>query len=107
MQTRPTSGPSRASSVSRFRVESAGLMQARSIKVDELKAMIVSGRSTVDGQQSTAISSASLQQNIPNPFTNTTKIGYTLPQKFNSAQIVITDKNGKTLKTVNVSDSGK
>jgi hypothetical protein len=63
--------------------------------VDELKAMIVSGRSTVDGQQSTAISSASLEQNIPNPFTNTTKIGYTLLQKYTNAQIVITDKTVK------------
>ena len=73
--------------------------------------MIVSNRSPlnagVNGQPSTVISAASLQQNIPNPFTNSSTINYTLPQKFASAQIVITDKNGKTLKTVNVSDSGK
>ena len=50
---------------------------------------------------------SSLQQNIPNPFTNTTSISYSLPNKFSSAQIVITDKNGKTLKAVNVSGSGK
>jgi hypothetical protein len=50
---------------------------------------------------------SSLQQNIPNPFTNTTSIGYSLPQKFISAQIVITDKNGSTIKSVNVSGSGK
>jgi hypothetical protein len=30
-----------------------------------------------------------------------------LTQKFSNAQIVITDKNGKTLKTVNISSSGK
>ncbi len=50
---------------------------------------------------------ASLQQNIPNPFNSTTKINYTLPQKFTNAQIVITDKSGKTLKAVTISGSGK
>jgi hypothetical protein len=74
-------------------------------EMEELKAMIVSNQSAVNGQQSTAISPASLQQNIPNPFTNTTIISYTLPQSRNSgtAQIVITDKSGKTLKAINVS----
>ena len=76
-------------------------------QIDELKAMTVSNRSTVNSQRSTAISSASLEQNIPNPFTNTTTINYTLPQKFTNAQIVITDKTGKTLKVVNVSGSSK
>ena len=69
-------------------------------QINELKAMIVSG-------QSTTISSASLQQNIPNPFTHTTNIGYSLNQKFAAAQIVITDKSGKTLKSVKISESGK
>ncbi len=56
----------------------------------------------------------SLQQNIPNPFTHTTTIGYLLPQKFTNAQIVITDKSGNTLKAVTlpagrqgISGSGK
>ncbi|MEP6465765.1 MAG: tail fiber domain-containing protein [Parafilimonas sp.] len=50
---------------------------------------------------------ASLQQNIPNPFSNTTSIGYILPKRFTAAQIVITDKSGVTLKSVNISGSGK
>jgi hypothetical protein len=56
---------------------------------------------------STGISSASLEQNIPNPFSNSTTIGYALPQKFSSAQIIITDKNGTQLKQINVSSVGK
>lgn len=48
-----------------------------------------------------------LQQNIPNPFTNTTIIGYSIPSKFSNAQIVITDKNGKNLKQINISGTGK
>jgi hypothetical protein len=59
-------------------------------------------------QYNVALSNAaSLEQNIPNPFTNTTTIGYTLPQKFSSAQIIIADKNGKVLKQLSLSGAGK
>src|SRR6266536_278561 len=50
--------------------------------------------------------SARLEQNIPNPFISATTITYSLPSKFTSAQIIITDKNGKHLKQLNVSGSG-
>jgi hypothetical protein len=58
-------------------------------------------------KQTQTMSSASLDQNIPNPFSNTTTINYSLPQHFTSAQIIITDNAGKVLKQVNVSGSGK
>ncbi|MFZ1798730.1 MAG: hypothetical protein WAU24_02610, partial [Chitinophagaceae bacterium] len=77
-------------------------------QMDELKSMITSGnQSSFINQQSTVISSASLEQNIPNPFTNSTTINYSIPQKFTSAQIIITDQNGKVLKQLNVSGGGK
>jgi len=50
---------------------------------------------------------ASLEQNIPNPFTNTTTIAYNLPQKFSSAQIIITDRNGKQLKQLTLGNAAK
>jgi hypothetical protein len=53
------------------------------------------------------LSDASLAQNTPNPFINTTTINYVLPQKFTTAQIVITDKNGKQLKRLNIPSAGK
>ncbi|MFZ1800678.1 MAG: tail fiber domain-containing protein [Chitinophagaceae bacterium] len=53
------------------------------------------------------LSSASLEQNAPNPFSNVTTIGYTLPAQVTSAKIIITDKTGKTLKEILVSGSGK
>ena len=59
--------------------------------------------STVDGQRLTA----SLEQNIPNPFNKTTTINYTLPQHYSSAKIIITDNAGKTLKETNISGTGK
>jgi hypothetical protein len=71
-------------------------------EIGDIKAMIVSNQSTVNGQRSTVISSASLSQNIPNPFSNATTINYTLPQQYSSASIIITDKNGSTLKQINL-----
>jgi hypothetical protein len=50
---------------------------------------------------------ASLQQNVPNPFNHTTSIAYSLPQKFTTARLVITDKSGKILKQVQLNQAGK
>ena len=57
--------------------------------------------------QSASLSSASLQQNIPNPFNHTTTINYTLPQTYSSAKIIVTDKSGKLLKEIKLSAKGK
>jgi hypothetical protein len=82
---------------------------------DELKSEIRNLKSEIDKLKSskfpgnpinTNLSSTSLAQNDPNPFTNTTTIKYTLPSKFTSAQIIITDKNGKQLKQLNISGNG-
>ncbi len=77
--------------------------EVRNLKseIDKLKSAISSGNSL-----STSLSSASLVQNVPNPFTNATTIKYTLPSKFTSAQLIITDKNGRQLKQLNISDKG-
>ncbi len=58
--------------------------------------------STVNGQPSTA-----LAQNIPNPFSNTTTINYSLPQNFKTAQIIVIDELGNTIKIFNLSGTGK
>jgi len=71
-------------------------------QIDELKAMISGNTKT-----NITLSNASLEQNIPNPFNNTTTIGYVLPQRLANAQIVITDNNGKMMKQINISGSGK
>jgi hypothetical protein len=72
-------------------------------QIDELKAIVLRGNPQTG--TNTKITNASLAQNIPNPFTNATTIKYTLPSKFTSAQIIITDKNGKQLKQLNISGS--
>jgi len=75
---------------------------AQQQQINELKARISGNAETA-----TTLNGASLEQNVPNPFVNTTTISYFLPQAFTTAQIVITDKNGKTLKSVNISSRGK
>jgi hypothetical protein len=72
-------------------------------QIDELKVIVL--RSNSQTGTNTKIANASLAQNAPNPFTNATTIKYTLPSKFTSAQILITDKNGKQLKQLNISGS--
>jgi hypothetical protein len=73
-------------------------------QIDELKAMIISNQSTANSQLTT-VTSASLQQNIPNPFNHATTINYSLPQTYSLAKIIVTDKNGKMLKEINLSNS--
>jgi len=82
-------------------------------QIDELKAIVLSGTkiNSVQNsnlqQQKISLTDASLDQNTPNPFNSTTAIHYTLPQKYLSAQIIITDQNGKALKQLNISGAGK
>lgn len=71
-------------------------------EIEELKAIVLKG-SQLQQRESVSLTSASLEQNMPNPFTNTTTIHYNLPQKFATAQIIITDNSGKTIKQLNVS----
>ena len=89
-------------------------------QIDELKALmtksVMSVRTPLESDQlsvsstklsGSQVSSASLGQNMPNPFNHTTTINYSLPQQFANAQIIITDQMGKTIKAVNISGSGK
>jgi hypothetical protein len=79
-------------------------------QVDELKAMIIAGNQTQAGMSNESLSTrtdASISQNIPNPFSRTTTINYTLPQKYSSAKIIVVDELGKTIKTLNLSATGK
>jgi len=77
--------------------------EAQQKEIDEMKTIVLKG----NHQLTSKVSSAVLEQNIPNPFNHTTTINYTLPEQHSSAKIIITDKNGKTLKELNVPGSGK
>jgi hypothetical protein len=84
-------------------------IQQQNIKIDnlqqqlnELKKMIAVNQSPAVADNSTIMSSASLQQNTPNPFTNATNIKYSLPLSYSSAKIIVTGNNGIALKQINV-----
>jgi hypothetical protein len=49
---------------------------------------------------------AALQQNSPNPFSQSTVIRYTLPQTCQSAQIIISSTAGKVVRQIPLSGSG-
>ncbi len=69
-------------------------------RIAKLEAMMNTlNQPAVNGQLSTA----SLSQNIPNPFSNSTTINYSFMQQFNSAKIIITNKNGNAVKQINLS----
>jgi hypothetical protein len=76
-------------------------------QIDELKVLI---NKIMDNQQAfSSINSnrASLAQNAPNPFNRSTTIIYTLPSVYSEAYILITTIDGKTIKRLNISGSGK
>jgi len=82
-------------------------------QVNELKSLVRNNNQHYTFSQAainTSLSDSLLEQNIPNPFANTTTIRYNLPQSRTgetSAQIVITDKNGKIINQINISCAGK
>ncbi len=48
-----------------------------------------------------------LEQNVPNPFTETTTIGYTIVNSFSKAVIVFSAANGEVIKSVQLNNFGK
>ncbi len=81
-------------------------------QIDDLKTMITNlaqgkpvssvpaaGSASVNN---VSISGATLEQNVPNPLSNTTSIRYTIPSISANAQLVINDFNGKMIRQVSL-----
>ena len=81
-------------------------VQEQQAQIEELKALVekltqsVAAISTTtdDAVASVTLTKASLGQNIPNPLNGNTSIRYNVPTVSTSAQLVITDNSGKTVK---------
>jgi hypothetical protein len=80
-------------------------IQEQQKQIEELKAMVK--QLSRERNIKTASNNVILEQNKPNPFIHNTTMVYSLPENFTNAQIKITGRNGKTLKTINISDSRK
>jgi hypothetical protein len=80
-------------------------------EMNSLKAVVFAGSQSAVSMQRVTINenpeTASLHQNIPNPFNHTTTINYVVPQQYSFAKIVIAGKTGAVLKEVNISGGGK
>ena len=76
-------------------------------KFDSLQTQVNALKALLLAKNASGISGASLDQNAPNPFAGSTVIGYTLPDGASSAQMQITDVNGKVLAVIPLSGSGK
>jgi len=59
---------------------------------------------TIDGTETSHV--ASLSQNTPNPFANTTSITMTIPENAQSALLCLYDMTGKQIKQITVTEKG-
>jgi hypothetical protein len=92
-----------------------------SVKVDSLETLLTSSKSSLKSAsvsstiESTVIQSASasvngtatLDQNAPNPFSQSTNIGYYLPETVQAAALNVYDMNGIQIKSISVNSKGK
>ena len=86
-------------------------MKEQEAKIEELKSQIAgnslksaaipTGTTDLTGNQ------ASLDQNIPNPFSKETRIGCTIPESSSSSVLYIYNMNGTQLQQFNVNGKGK
>jgi len=74
-------------------------------RLEKMEAMIFSKQSQPQNIELTV--APGLEQNIPNPFTNITTIGYYLPKNISNAYINFYSSYGALLKSVKLSGSGK
>jgi hypothetical protein len=75
-------------------------------RVAQIEQLLGLGTATGQNSSTLALSSARLFQNIPNPFNQTTRINYYLPQNTGTALIQITGINGETIKSMSISGAG-
>jgi hypothetical protein len=90
-------------------------MQEQTVRIDSLKSVIDELKiaqnnlksATITGVDNTLNSIAVLDQNVPNPFSQETKIGCTIPDSSTSAVLYIYNMNGTQLQQHNLNGNGK
>jgi hypothetical protein len=94
--------------------EQQNMIEQQQKQIEELKAMVLAQNgapaNTGGNKQAVELSDKNivvLNQNVPNPFAETTVISYNIPDDFSAAQVLFYDNNGKLIKTVDVKTKGK
>lgn len=94
--------------------EQQSMIEQQQKQIEELKALVLAQNnapaSSNDNKQAVELSDKNivvLNQNVPNPFAETTVISYNIPDNFTAAQVLFYDNNGKLIKTVDVKSKGK
>jgi len=93
--------------------EQQSMIEKQQKQIDELKTLVIAQNTAPansDNKQSVELSDKNvvvLNQNVPNPFAETTVITYNIPADFSNAQVLFYDNNGKLIKTVDVKAKGK
>lgn len=86
-------------------------IQEQQKEIDELKALVQSLAGSSNKPTGIAVSlsdknSVVLNQNVPNPFAESTTISYNIPDNFGQAQIIISTVDGKVIKAVSIQQKG-
>jgi hypothetical protein len=91
--------------------EQQTVIDAQNTKIEALEKLIKKGSgsksATVNTGTSIPSKSATLSQNVPNPFNQNTTIGYYLPETVNNATLYIYDMNGIQIKSIPVTAKGE
>lgn len=90
------------------------LVEKQQKELDELKAIVNSlagnpvkaGTSTSVPVELSDKNVIVLDQNVPNPFAESTVISYSIPTDFTKAQIIFTNADGKLIKVINITEKG-
>jgi hypothetical protein len=80
------------------------LIATQQQQIDDLKILV--RRLTENKGSNTSAGSGALEQATPNPANSTTRIAYRLPQDAAQGHLLLTDNNGKTVKTISLTASG-
>jgi hypothetical protein len=81
-------------------------------QIDELKAMVQANASSGSNSKTKAVSLSDknaivLDQNVPNPFAESTSISYNIPVDFTKAQLIFNTSDGKIIRVVDITEKGK
>ncbi|MFI5219912.1 MAG: tail fiber domain-containing protein [Bacteroidia bacterium] len=91
--------------------EQKQIVDAKDAQIADLNTRLTALEARLSETSSAKLSSfstadASLEQNNPNPFNQSTVIRFTVPKNYSSAQLVVTSVDGKSVRTYAINGSG-